>query len=275
LKKSSPPAPPLITLTTDFGTRDPYVGSMKGVLLSMERNLVIVDISHDLPPHEILPAALLLREACPRFPAGTIHLAVVDPGVGGRRRPLLLKIRDRYYLGPDNGLFALLVRDFGMQGAWQLTDPRFFLPAVSPTFHGRDLFAPVAAHLAGGVQPESFGPAIDDPARLQVPVCRVSGQTLAGVVIWVDHFGNCVTNLPEAAIRKWAAGSTVRVRAVSREIGGISPTYESTAPGAPLALIGGTGYLEIACNQARADRRLRLRRGARVTLVKPQKKTRD
>jgi len=266
-----PPAPAIVTLTTDFGTQDPYVGSMKGVMLSIEPRLTIVDISHELPPHQVLPAALLLREACPRFPESTVHVAVVDPGVGGNRRPLLLRAGDRFYLGPDNGLFSFLVRDFGLQGAWRLANPEYFLPAVSRTFHGRDIFAPAAAHLARGAPPPSFGPQIEDPVLIAMPAARTTQESLQGVVIWIDRFGNCLTNLSEELVSNWARGAPVLVHAASKRIGAISDCYDAAAAGEPLALFGSTGLLEIACNQARADRTLGLREGGPVTVWKERK----
>jgi S-adenosyl-L-methionine hydrolase (adenosine-forming) len=251
----------IVTLTTDFGTADPYVGSMKGVMLSIERRLRIVDLSHDLPAHEIVPAALLLREACPRFPAGTIHVAVVDPGVGSPRKPVLLRVGKHFYVGPDNGLFGLLVNDFGLEAAWVLENPRFFLPEVSGTFHGRDIFAPVAAHLAGGVPPETFGSRTKTLVPLEIPACRANGTSLAGQVLWIDRFGNCITNLPACLVSARAARAPLLVKTPSKRLVGLADSYASVGVGEPLAVIGSTGYLEIACNQRRADELLGLRKG--------------
>jgi S-adenosylmethionine hydrolase len=267
--KPNPPPSPLITLTTDFGTADVYVGSMKGVILGIERNLDIVDITHDLPPHGILPAAFMLREVCPRYPAGTIHVAVVDPGVGGSRRPLLLSIRDRFYVGPDNGIFGLLLRDFGMNGAWLLENPRYFLQTeISRTFHGRDLFAPAAAHLARGVPPDEFGPAVEAPRLLDLPPCPADASRLQGEVLWVDRFGNCITNLARDIIQDWAQDAPFRVRAADRVLEGLSACYASVPEGDILALYSSFGTMEIAGNQVRADRTLGLGPGGPVILEK-------
>ena len=149
--KERPPSPHLVTLTTDFGLSDGYVGSMKGVMLTIEDRLTIVDVTHDLPAHEVMPAALLLREVCPRFPEGTVHVGVVDPGVGSSRRPIVLEIAGSLYVGPDNGLFSLLADALGLNGAWLLENPRYLGESISSTFHGRDIFAPVGAHLARGL----------------------------------------------------------------------------------------------------------------------------
>ena len=265
---TSPPFNKIITMTTDFGLEDAYVGAMKGVMLNIHRHLSIVDISHHLPPHRILPAALMLREACPRFPEGTIHVAVIDPGVGGDRMPVLLKIQNHYYLGPDNGIFGLLVNDFSLEGAWKLDNPRYFLPVVSNTFHGRDVFAPVAAHLASGVLPDTFGPKIAQPITLTLPPCVKEEHRLNGEIIWIDRFGNCISNLTKDIISDWSQGSPFWIQAASGKIERISPCYETTPAREPLALYGSTGYLEIACNRKRADQTLGLQEGDPVTLHK-------
>jgi len=270
VSRPAPLPPPLVTLTTDFGTADPYVGVLKGVLLSIERSLVVVDITHELPPHRIAPAAFLLREVCPRYPAGTIHVAVVDPGVGSARRPLLLAVGGHFYVGPDNGIFGLLLRDFGRSGAWRLTNPRYFLePEPGSTFHGRDIFAPAAAHLARGVPPEEFGPAVEDPLPLDLPPRRAEAGRLEGRVLWVDRFGNCITDLSRDIIRDWARGTPFRVRVAERTLSGLSPCYASVPEGSLLALYSSFGTLEIAGNQARADRCLGIGPGSPVVLEKP------
>ena len=267
--KPTAPSPPLVTLTTDFGTRDAYVGTMKGVMLSLRRDLHIVDISHNLPRHGLVPAALMLREACPRFPEKTIHVAVIDPGVGGQRRPILLHLGNHFFLGPDNGIFGRLLADFALVGAWKLENPDYFLPAVSNTFHGRDLFAPAAAHLAGGVPPEEFGPEISDPCSVAIPRYELEDKVLKGSIVWVDHFGNCLTNLPEAVISDWAKRSPFQIQAGNCLISGLSSCYEAVSPAAPVALISSMGTLEIACNQARADQALGLKAGDPVLLSLP------
>ncbi len=262
------PGGPIVTLTTDFGTRDPYVGSMKGVILSIHPAARVIDVTHELPPHQVLPAALLLREVCPRFPPGTIHVAVIDPGVGGRRRPVLLEIDGRFYVGPDNGIFGLLLRDFPLRSARRLENPEFFLSTISRTFHGRDIFAPVAAHLARGTPPERMGPLIDDPTGIALPEPRVDGEGMEGEIVWIDRFGNCVTNLAERAVLAWARGNPVVVRASGRRIGPPRSSYEEVPAGEPLALFNSLGFLEIACNRDRADRLLGLGAGEAVYLEK-------
>jgi S-adenosylmethionine hydrolase len=258
----------MITLTTDFGIEDAYVGSMKGVILSINPRVRLIDIAHQLPAHHIQRAAYLLREVCPRFPQGTIHVAVVDPGVGGQRSPLLLKIEERYYVGPDNGIFGLLLEDFTLQGAWKLENREFFLPSVSQTFHGRDIFAPVAAHLAAGIPPASFGPTLSDPKGCPFPPHHEETEELRGQVVWVDRFGNCITNLTDKIVSRWAQGASYVIEAASERIEHLSTSYESIPRGRVLALFNSMGFLEIACNQARADKKLDLVEGDPVILEK-------
>ena len=259
---------PLVTLTTDFGTRDGYVGSMKGVLLTISPSIRIVDITHALPPHKLVPAALALREACPRFPPGTIHVAVVDPGVGGQRRPILLRVDGRFYVGPDNGIFGMLVEGGTLQGAWRLRNPAYFLSPVSDTFHGRDIFAPVAAHLAAGVPAEAFGETLADPTPLTLPAPRVQPDHMEGRVIHVDRFGNCITNLDATRVRRWSAGSPLVIRAASASLREISRSYDAVPERQALAIIGSMGTLEIACNRGRGNELLGLGTGDRVLIEK-------
>lgn len=260
------PGSPTITLTTDFGLQDAYVGSMKGTILSIHPHVRIIDITHEIPAHSILRAAFLLREACPRFPPETIHLAVVDPGVGGPRRPLLLKVEDRFYVGPDNGIFGRLLEDFPLQGAWRLESREYFLPAISRTFHGRDVFSPVAAHLARGIPPDAFGPTAADPSGLPYSSPHEESDTLRGQVLWVDRFGNCVTNLTEKVVSGWAQDVPFVVHAASKSFEQLSSSYGSIPKGEALVLFNSMGLLEIACNQGRADRNLGLREGDPVVL---------
>jgi S-adenosylmethionine hydrolase len=257
---------PIVTLTTDFGLRDPFVASMKAVILSIEKRARLVDLSHEMPPHRVLPAAWFLREACPWFPAGTIHVAVVDPGVGGPRRPLVAKAGGQLYVGPDNGIFSLVFQKAPLEGAWQISDPKYLLPKISRTFHGRDLFAPAAAHLARGLPPSVFGPEILDPTTLEIPGPTVCPDRLAGEVVWVDRFGNCATNLEEAQVSRWAAGEPFTIHAASRKIRGVSESYASVPAGRLLAIFNSSGLLEIACNQASAHEALGLKEGDPVVL---------
>jgi len=258
--------PRIITLATDFGWADAYVGSMKGVILSVAPSAVLVDITHDIPPHHVLYGAFVLREACPRYPLHTIHVAVVDPGVGGTRRPILLRLDTHLYVGPDNGLFSLLLRDFRMMGAWELNNPEYFLTALSSTFHGRDLFAPVAGHLATGVPPDAMGSAITDPVILPFPDPGVGPDQLSGEVLLIDRFGNCISNITHSAFHDWARGRPFEIRMRDISLERLVPSYDSVDAGEFLALFNGLGYLEIARNQARTDQGLKVQVGEKIVV---------
>jgi S-adenosylmethionine hydrolase len=243
----------IITLLTDFGLSDPYVGIMKGVILSIHPETRFVDISHNVHPGAVRQAATLLEEAYPFFPPGTIHLAVVDPGVGTGRRPIGLKARDHVFVGPDNGVFSALLKTAGQCLIVQLTEERFFLPALSHTFHGRDIFAPVAAHLARGVALLEMGPSITDPVCFDLSPAVANEQCLRGQVTRVDRFGNIITNIPAHTFESWAGGNRVRVTIARLSIETIGRTFSDVPRGHAVALMGSSGHLEIAVNLGRAS----------------------
>jgi len=246
------PSRPLITLLTDFGTADGYVGALKGVILSLNPGAVLVDLSHQVPPQDILAGALVLRAAAPYFPSGSIHLAVVDPGVGTVRRGLALRCGPHTFVGPDNGLFTLVLAAGPDFQAVSLQNPAYFLPRLSPTFHGRDLFAPVAAHLSLGVPLNDLGPPVTDPVRLLLPAPRVSPQAWVGEILHVDHFGNLISNIPFDALLSWAQGRPIAVRLGGGREPRLVQTYGEAGPGEWVALGGSHGYLEIARVQGSA-----------------------
>jgi S-adenosylmethionine hydrolase len=247
----------IITLTTDFGLTDAYVGIMKGVILGIARDVRLVDLSHEVPPQDVLEAVYLLESAAPYFPEGAIHLAVVDPGVGSGRRALIVSTRRASFVGPDNGIFTRALAEPGAQ-AWELDRPEFWLGEHSRTFHGRDIFAPVAAHLANGVTPGEMGRPIDDPVRLSLSgPGRASDGAICGRVAHVDRFGNLITDIPAA----WVVGGGWRCRIAGEGIAGILGTYADAAPGALLMLVGSGGALEIAERDGNAARRLGVRAG--------------
>jgi hypothetical protein len=252
----------VITLTTDFGTRDTYVAEMKGVILSLIRDVHVVDITHEVAPHDILEGALALEAAAPRFPAGTIHVAVVDPGVGTARRGLTVAARDQLFVGPDNGLFTPFLADSRWR-AFELGAAEFRRTAVSHTFHGRDIFAPASAHLARGVAPERLGPPVTDPVRLAWPDVRVSEGRIGGAVVHVDRFGNLVTSIHADAIAALGTGVAIRVAGKSLPL---VRTYGDLGRGNPGALVGSTNRLEIAVNAGSAARALRAGRGTPVVV---------
>ncbi len=243
---------PVITISTDFGLDDPYVGILKGVILGINPQVRLVDITQALSHHRLLEAAFVLQTAYPYFPKGTIHLAIVDPGVGGGRRLIAIQGKDSVWVGPDNGLFTLVLKEQPQSKIIHLTNPAFFLKRVSHTFHGRDLLAPVAAHLSLGVPLEEMGPAIFDPVVLPFPEPEIKEKELVGRVLWADHFGNLITNINQAALLPFSSSPSFSIVIGSDTIPEILPTYSRGRPGRLIALIGSSGYLEIACNLDRA-----------------------
>lgn len=246
-------AEPLVTLTTDFGDGSPYVAAMKGVLLALNPSARVHDLSHRIPPQDLRHASFFLRAALPYFPAGTIHVVVVDPGVGTDRAALLVEAASQRVLVPDNGCWTEwactsperpLVR--------RLAEPRYWLAQVSATFHGRDIFAPAAAHLSLGVEAHLLGPPAADWTELPLPRPVQSGDRLLGEVVFVDDFGNLISNIPADAL----SGTGARVWVGDREIASRVRTYGEAPPGTAVALISSVGTLEIAVVQGSAARRL-------------------
>lgn len=261
---------PVITLTTDFGTRDSYVGVMKGVMLSICPNARLIDNTHHITPQDINAAALAVQALTPYFPPQTVHLVVVDPGVGSERRPIALETPRGRYVGPDNGVFGLVWQQAREQyssaeaRAVLLDDPRFWRSEVSATFHGRDMFAPVAAHLASGTALDALGPALDDLVILPVhqPVLEGPAQ-LVGGVIYVDHFGNCISNIRAEHLAQFGPIEDLYVVVQDRWLS-IVQTYANVPEGAPLALLGSDGYLEVAVRNASASQRLGIALGSEI-----------
>ncbi len=250
----------IITITTDFGTRDGFVAQMKGVILGIDPAARLVDITHDIEPYSILEGALVLKGISRYFPRGTIHLAVVDPGVGGSRRAAVLTAGGRMFVGPDNGLFFLVAsrdRECEMR---EITNADFTFHQPHPTFHGRDLFAPAAAHLSLGKPFADVGRLIKHPASSPVPGVIHTSEGLEGEVIHVDSFGNLMTNVEAGMLNRLVA--TVSVGDV--KIGGISRFFGEADKGRPLALINSLGFLEIAVNRGNAARDLGLGLDAHV-----------
>jgi len=254
----------IITLTSDFGVSDGYVASMRGVLLNLCPSARLVDISHDVPRHEILPTALIIEATAPYFPRGTIHLVVVDPGVGSRRRALALAAAGHYFVGPDNGIFTPFLQDEVPAGAVAIEEERFRLRPFSSTFHGRDLFAPAAAHIARGSDYRSLGPPLEDPVKFPWPRASLDGDELAGVVLHVDHFGNCITSIKEEDLPTWEA---YYVRCCNVDFGPLKRHYAEVVSGAPLALINSMGRLELAIAQGNAAVALGIKAGDDVRVA--------
>ena len=256
----------LITLLTDFGLEDPYAGMMKGVILSVNPDARLIDISHHVKAGSITGAAGIIREAYPYFPEGTVHVTVVDPGVGSKRRAIILLAQSHLFVGPDNGIFWPIINVHQNAKIIHITEAKYFLPDVSSTFHGRDIFAPVAAHLSKGVDPLEMGPVISDPVKLQIPAPHQEGDTLYGQVVNVDHFGNLITNIHRKEIEEFTGSKTPVIRLEELLMEGICEIYAECGKGEILSLFGSSGYLEIAVNQGRASDLLRLDKTAIIGL---------
>ena len=257
----------IVTLTTDFGLRDAYVAEMKGVMLGIAHTarqpLQLIDVTHEVERHDITEAALALEAAVPFFPPGTVHLAVVDPGVGTTRRGLVVAAADGHLLvGPDNGLFTPFLGGDGWR-AFEVVEADYRLPIVSRTFHGRDLFAPAAAHLATGVEPDRLGPPVLDPVRLAWPEVRAVAGAVAGAVVHTDRFGNLITSIHARSVEPLDADVIVRIGGRDVPLAG---TYADLPAGRPGALVGSGGRLEIAVREGSAAAVLRARRGTPVVV---------
>ena len=273
----------MIGLLTDFGTVDPYVGVMKGVIFSIAPYVQIIDITHATQPQNVRQAAFTLMNSYRYFPAGTIFVAVVDPGVGSERRPVGAIAGDYAFVAPDNGVLSYALAELGDYNAVALTNPEYQLAVTSHTFHGRDIFAPAAAHLAAGVSLEAFGDTLGDLIMLPSPMLRVEGKQISGEVVHIDHFGNIITSIgqlrwimPERltlAPRFGEIGTTLPIPAVETSVHvsgqtiiGIQRTYSEVVRGELLAMVGSNGYLEIAVNQGNAAAWLDVSIGDEVTV---------
>ena len=252
----------VVTLTTDFGLRDPYVAVMKGVMLRITTDIRFVDISHDVESHDVAAAALVLDAAVTFFPPGVVHLAVVDPGVGTTRRGLVVTTADATFVAPDNGLLTPVFARAGWR-AFELSEPAYRLPHVSRTFHGRDVFAPAAAHLTIGVRPECFGAPVEDPVRLAWPDVRSEGGTVVGVVVHVDRFGNLITSIAADVVDGLGEGASIHILGRRLPLVG---TYADLPLGAAGGLIGSSNRLEVAVREGSAAAVLKARRGTPVAV---------
>jgi S-adenosyl-L-methionine hydrolase (adenosine-forming) len=252
----------VVTLTTDFGLRDPYVAMMKGVMLTIAPDLRFVDVTHDVESHDVAGAALVLDAAVPFFAAGTVHLAVVDPGVGTTRRGLVVATEDAMFVAPDNGLLTTVFAQAGWR-AYELSALAYRLPRVSRTFHGRDVFAPAAAHLACGVPAERFGAPVEDPVRLSWPDVRAVGGTVVGAVMHVDRFGNLITSIAAEAVESLGDRASIHIGGRRLPLVG---TYADLPLGAAGGLIGSSNRLEVAVREGSAAAVLKARRGTPVAV---------
>lgn len=267
---------PLITLTTDFGTRDAYVAAMKGVLLSLAPQARLVDITHEIRPQDVMEAAFVLREAVPYFPPGTIHLVVVDPGVGTARRAVALRHGAHWFVGPDNGLFTLVLGTERPDELVELNRPEFWrTPTPSQTFHGRDIFAPAAGHLAAGRSLKEIGTPLEQLTTLRWMEPSASNESIHGWVVHVDRFGNCITNVSRELFERYRAGRPFKCYVGSTPFTQVQPTYGAVAQGEALLLFGSSDFLEIAVNGGNAAELLGIRQGTPVHIIFEQKPSRS
>ena len=259
---------PLIALVTDFGTRDHYAGTMKGVILGICPEATLVDITHDIPPNDVMAGALELAAAYKFFPAGTIFVAVVDPGVGSARRGFAADTGDYRFVAPDNGVLTQVLRETPAKKMVELTERRYARPTVSRTFEGRDRFAPAAAWLAKGIQLSALGRPIGDVHRLDIPVPEERAGTVRGVVLRVDRFGNLVTNIDRRMVERLGQSGAITIDAGGTRIERLVATYAELPAAGVGALFGSTDHLELAAPSTSAADRLGLTRGAAVAVTR-------
>jgi len=262
------PPPPVIALLTDFGMADGYVGVMRGVILGIAPAARLVDLTHEVPPQDIATGAWVLHTAWRYFPAGTIFLCVVDPSVGSARRPIAFASGDRFFVGPDNGLFSYVLRDASPAVVVTLDNPRYSLPSPSATFHGRDIFAPAAAHLAFGVPLPQLGSAFaaETLVRLALSTPQWRGDLLVAHVLHIDRFGNLITDLDPTLTDAILADAHVTVELDGSPIAARARTFTDAPPNAPALLRDSSGHLAIAVRNASAAARLGAKRGAEILI---------
>jgi S-adenosylmethionine hydrolase len=263
-------ANPIITLITDFGTADHFVGAMKGVILSINPRASVIDITHDIKTGDIRQAAFCLSHCYDYFPGGTIHVCIVDPGVGTDRRAILIETDTYAFIAPDNGCCTFILNRHTSARVYTLENKQYFLPRVSHTFHGRDIFAPAAAWLSNKLPPGRFGNRISDPMTFDVPhPVRTDKDSIQGEVAYIDKFGNLITTISEEYLdreRKKSPDRDLEIRIKGKKIAAFGKSYAAADPGKLLGLIGSTGYLEIAANLESAKRKLGAEPGDPVIL---------
>ncbi len=259
---------PIITLTTDFGLKDSYVGALKGAIISVNRSARIIDISHNVSHRNIFEGSLYISQSYSFFPKGTIHVGVIDPGVGTERRAVIIETADYFFVGPDNGLFTHVLVHEKIKQIINITNKKYFLKRVSNTFHGRDIFAPVAAYLGMGIDPADLGVSVNDPCKIAKSLPVRSGNTIRGEVIYIDSFGNLITNITDKNIESLKTlSSGIEVSIKGRIIDGINLTYGTVEKGGLVALAGSSGYIEIACNCNSAAEILNVTAGEKVEVT--------
>jgi S-adenosylmethionine hydrolase len=260
---------PVITLTTDFGLIDPYVAEMKAVILQICPAATIVDVTHQIEKFNIRMGAYVLASASPYFPKGTIHVAVVDPGVGTKRKAILIKTKHCYFIGPDNGVLALAAKNQDIEHIYKITNPKLMLPKISDTFHGRDIFAPAAAYIAKGTPPSEFGPEISKIVTLKFAKITRRKGALIGEVIHIDRFGNIITNFREKELESMEIKGMINIKLKDTGLKlKLCRAYAQVEAQKPLAIIGSHNFLEISVNQGNAADTFKVKIGDKVTLCR-------
>lgn len=256
-----------IALLTDFGSSDNFVGVMKGVILDINPRLNLVDISHNVKPQDISSAAFLLKGSYRYFPRQTIFLAVVDPGVGSKRNPLIIRSKNYFFVGPDNGVLSLAAKEDGIKEVIAIENKRYFLKPLSDTFHGRDIFAPVCAYLSKGRRCACFGRALDSIRELNIPEPRIDKNRLKGEVIYIDRFGNLITNIDKNLFIPFTQNKNFKIRIKDRELDSVATSYQAVKAGRLLAVFGSFGFLEISINGGSARNSLGAKKGTIVSIT--------
>lgn len=262
---------PIITLLTDYGTKDHFVAAIKGVILSIAPQAQVIDITHDVPPHDVLEAGFIIRSCYSNFPTRTIHVVVVDPTVGSSRKPIIVATDDYYYVAPDNGVLSFIYDIDPVSTVVEISSEHLMLPQVSNTFHGRDIFAPAAAWLARGTDILNFGDVVTEYAHIPLPKAKMVGDALVkGTIIHVDRFGNLITNISREeyeAARQKVPGNVFKVLVAKQEIAGLKEYYAEAQKGDVIALFGSSNLLEIAQSQGSAARTLGVARGTEIGIL--------
>lgn len=266
---SAPDRNPTIALLTDYGTTDPYVPQLKGAILSVNPAVKLIDLTHEVEVFNIRQGAYLVDMATREFPAGVITVAVVDPGVGTQRKQVMIKTKaGKFYVGPDNGLFSRVVEREGLEKAWFLNNPKYFRNgAVSTTFHGRDIFGPVAAHLSLGVDPDDLGTPLAKLEQVPFPAPRKIGKNVTGEIIHVDHYGNLITNIPADYSPILVQGTLLKVNVVGQSFSApFTVTYNSVPVGRYALVVNSGNLVELAINQGNAAQKLKAQVGQAISL---------
>lgn len=258
---------PIISLLTDFGEKDHYVASMKGVILNINPQCILVDITHEVRPHDIQEGAFILANTYSYFPKGTIHLSVVDPEVGGMRKPVLLVTQNYFFVGPDNGLFTFIAQREKVKQVVVLTHKKYFLPRISMTFHGRDIFAPVAAYLSLGIKPNAFGYKTSALKKLRYQKPIIKEGKLLGEIFHIDTFGNLVSNIDEEKLFRFIKGRPFVIRIGRTIVHSLKKGYWEGKKSEKIALIGSGGFLEISINEGNAQKVLKLKKGDPIQII--------